>query len=133
MKTYTLARTGLPPLQFEGELMAKAGDRPDVDPAWTVRWHTSAVYATDSGRLVLLLQFHSDRHDELNQNTVLIASTVTKLAELIDEYDPVEYVADFPAHPRWDKRRDDRARHIENQFDAMISDLMNQAGLTETI
>ena len=133
MKTHTLERTGLPALEFHGALLAEAGDRPDVDPAWTVRWHSSAVYNTDKGNLVLLLRFHSDRHDELNQNTVLIASTVTKLAELIDEYDPVEYVADFPAHPRWDKRRDDRARHIENQFDAMISDLMQQAGLTETI
>tara|TARA_R110002020_G_scaffold261230_1_gene475578 strand:- start:278 stop:673 length:396 start_codon:yes stop_codon:yes gene_type:complete len=129
----TLPRTGLAPLVFSGSLLAAAGDRPNVKTSWAVRWHSGQLYRADLGAFVLLLKFNTEQKDEFDRETVLTASDLAGILDLVKKYDPVRWLDDYPAHARWDARREKRNRQIQAQLDEVIEELMSQAGLTETL
>lgn len=79
---YTLPRTGLPPLEFAGELVAAASSATKTGPLCE-RWHEVTVYRTRSGWLVAAVSYRTRRvgeHDHHAATTCTARGAVAWLA-----------------------------------------------------
>lgn len=83
--TYTLTRTGLPPIRFSGTLI---GSRDTREPQNCTRWTEWTIYSTTSGRWILNTRHVSQWANERTSSEVW---TFTSPDEMIDyvraEYD----------------------------------------------
>ncbi|MEZ6132627.1 MAG: hypothetical protein R3C59_28505 [Planctomycetaceae bacterium] len=89
METYTLQRTGLPPLSFQGLLLAESVGE-DSDGTTQGRTHSIAVYETDDGEFVVSVRFQSPFTSELSDNIVEAVSTKDEVEEVLSLYDATE-------------------------------------------
>lgn len=138
MTTYTLTRSGMPPLKFEGELIGIAGERPDVAPSKMMRWYTLQLYKLspsfdlDGPMHLLYIQYHTEAHREKDIQSVVIGTLDALKYELL-RYDWMDAVQDFPPEPKWDGRRDDREFKIRAVVGETVSELWEDAGVSDRL
>ena len=117
MTSYTLIRTGQPPLVFKGHEIASVNG-PWAHGVEQDGYHNLAVYRTDNGKYVLSIQYRTqwpderrDDHAILSENaekqTALVvirgdpADTLRAILRIIKRYHPRELVArEEPGRPK---------------------------------
>ncbi len=92
MSKFTLKRTGLPSLSFEGRILAESrGDR-SLGKAGG-RAHDIAVYRAEDGQLILAVNFVSPHCDETSDHIVEAVDSLEEIEAWLCIYDPNEHIA----------------------------------------
>ena len=133
-EVFTLARHGMPPLKFTGELLAESSSKSHQGPC-QARWHELALYRTSGGKLIAAICF---RQGETRRETVFVCETesalVDDLQHLLDTYDPHH---GWEGHPpgAMDAERKNRliAETIIGGYHDAMSTLLSKAGIVEEI
>lgn len=89
MTRFTLQRTGLPDLDFQGQLLAESVGR-DVDGAAQGRTHSLAIYETDDHEFVVAVSFSSPFDDELSDDIAESVRTPEEAEAFLSLYDASE-------------------------------------------
>ena len=135
---HVLPRTGLPPLEFEGKVLATAGSRPDAPPGRPMRWYCLKLFETqpaidlDGPLYVVHICYHTEATREHNNQSVLVG-TIDELRDELEHYDWMFPVLPFPPETKWDDRRKDREVKILAHAEATLGHLWELANITESL
>ena len=154
---HVLPRTGLPPLEFEGKVLATAGSRPDAPPGRPMRWYCLKLFETvpcisvrpldeldasknrpilaidlDGPLYVVHICYHTEAAREHNNQSVLVG-TIDVLRDELEHYDWMFPVLPFPPEAKWDDRRKDREVKILAHAEATLGHLWELANITESL
>ncbi|MBM83934.1 MAG: hypothetical protein CMJ78_25540 [Planctomycetaceae bacterium] len=138
MQQFTLPRTGLPPVQFKGEIMASATDPLPPFPkakADRRRWHELKLVRHEDQRLILAIGYRTGVQSEVNIDIVELFDSETAMIDfLTNEYDPTEHMDRLPEHLRNAASRQQRMdQRVIDDFEARCSLLLTRAGIVEEI
>lgn len=97
MKTIELNRTGLPPLRFEGELIADATS--EEETVLRFRFHDIEVFRTKAGRIVVYVVFHSDWPHEPHAEAFLV-DRPEDIPLVLTKYAPTSSIIGHPPGAR---------------------------------
>jgi hypothetical protein len=132
-ETITLDRSGLPPLQFTGSLVAHATgqfvntepDKPNND------WWEIAIYRAESDRpysaprfkYVVAVTYHNARRNGFTQR---FADATQSPAALLAKYDPLAVLVNFPPGPQFAARQAHLVRMVRSQWQAILSAVLRE-------
>ena len=89
MASFTIERTGLPVLQFNGEeLVDLAGCDPDGSTGGRV--HDVSVYRTEDGEFIVEISYRSPHSSEVSDDYVEAVESTAEIEEILSLYDPTE-------------------------------------------
>ncbi len=125
MRRLTLHRTGLPPLAFDGRLVADASGKFTGDRT-NVRWHDISVYRTLSGRYVLQIGYNSTWRDEPGWHDAYDLGDSAELVRKLADYDPTRYVRGYPMETRYQERQARLKADIRERFLRQVDEVMGQ-------
>lgn len=91
MMRLTLPRTGLPDLEFLGQLLAESVGS-DADGATQGRTHSVAIFETDDHEFVVAVSFDSPFEEELSDNIAESVRTPEEVEAFLSLYDATERV-----------------------------------------
>ena len=123
MQTITLPRSGQAPLQFTGEQIASADSRDPQGPCQT-RWHELAIYRTESGRLVLALEYQTQWQGEHDRSHALVCETPADLLERLATVDPLSDLIGFPPGAQFDAKRLHTEKCLRQCWEGAVSELL---------
>jgi hypothetical protein len=83
-QTHTIARDGLPPIRFTGELIGH-GSTKTVRGSNQNRWTEAAIYRTKGGKYVVALERHSQWEGERNCYTAASCATAQEVITWLGE------------------------------------------------
>lgn len=122
MEKYKLERTGLPPLSFEGQLLAEAeGQRRNEN-----RWHEIRAYQTKGGRYVLEIVYRTQWQGETDHHWVIDAESPKALTEGVKEYNPVMYALGFPPGKQFEEKQQRMIAGLRMSLAVRISAVFRQ-------
>lgn len=141
-----LQRTGMPPVAFEGVLLAEIADAPvpyEKAKADYRRWHELKLYRHSDGRHVLAIGFRSRHETETPVDTVIVCDTIVDAYEALrdeEQYDPCEFLEGFPTDwpdPVRKAKMERKQRILEDRvnddYDRRVSQLLAAADYEEEI
>lgn len=129
MKTYTLTRTGYPPLRFQGELIAES----DTEQTQALRWYKAEIYRAENGSLVVTVGFRTNWEGEAEHDWVAVCETPAIAAETLRTYDVLPPGRGYPPSEQYRDRQEKLRSHLQRDYDAMISDLLDTDLFVETL
>jgi hypothetical protein len=141
MTTYTLPRTGEPPLSFKGKLLAESVTPP---PEFTVakrqyrRWHEIRLFETAGGKLVVSIGFRTEDETELPIDYVFVCEDRQAVQDLLtgddeDSFDPLENLVGYPKMEKFQQQQEKLERRVEDDYDARVSEVLGKAGFVEVL
>ena len=96
-RKFLIKRSGDRALSFEGRLIAKAGAQGDYGEA-KERWHTLALYHTETGKFVASVEYHATWEGEEEWFEAFVSDMPEKLIEQLQEYDPFSCIFGLPGY-----------------------------------
>jgi len=128
MKTHTLQRTGMPPLQFDGVLVAEA----DTEHLEALRWYTSSIYQVGD-RYVVSVGFRSNWDGEAEHDTVFVCDSNSHVISALRSYDVLPPGRGYPGSEQYRDRQAKLRSYLQRDYDTMISDLLDSDLFVETL
>jgi hypothetical protein len=126
MEPITLTRTGQPPLDFTGELVAESNGRVVANREQN-RWHDLRLYRTAGGQYVLDITYRTEWVGEVSHHWAEIVEPDTDyLTTLLAGIDPCEHLQGFPDHPDFAHRQAKLEAWLRRRFEAQVSELIAQ-------
>lgn len=129
MKTYTLTRTGLPPLRFQGEVIAEA----DTEQLQALRWYKATIYKEKEGRFVVSIGFRSNWEGETEHDWVAICRNPSDVASSLRVYDVLPPGRGYPPSDSYQERQAKLRAHLQRDYDSMISELLDEDIFVESL
>ena len=136
MPLFTLTRTGLAPLRFEGEMIAEASSHGRDGPLQN-RWHEIRVYripcpkaysdmfATPTpDRLVAQVDFHSQWQGEHSHHTADVCESSDVLTDFLIAYDWREGWENYPSSDAYAGRRERNDRVVRGGYLRAVSEVL---------
>lgn len=131
---FNIQRTGDLPLTFTGEKLAEADTQEFGGKAQTERYFSGEVYETTGGRHVIAVTYHTTWKGEApHQDAVIVYPEPESIREALEDLDPVQHVAGFPPGEKYAARQANLITHMNRMWAHLISELLTQAGVSETI
>lgn len=130
MQTITLHRSGQAPLQFTGDLLAAAGSRDTQGPCQT-RYHDLAVYRTETGKLVLAIEYQTQWQGEHDRAHAWVCETPADLRAQLATIDPLGDLIGFPPGAQFDAKRQHTEKCLRQCWEGAVSELL--AGFPEEV
>lgn len=129
MITYTLQRTALPDLTFDGRRLAESVGM-DADGATQGRTHSIAVYETDDGELIVSVRFNSPFESELSDSIVEAVRSVDEVEEVLSLYDATPRLDPnlFRCEPNQPKKQS-VANALQQRFDRQVLEVLKASQL----
>jgi hypothetical protein len=129
MKTYTLTRTGMPPLRFQGEIIAEA----DTQQLQALRWYKATVYQEKEGRFVVEVGFRSSWEGEAEHDWVTVCHKPSEVAFALKNYDVLPPGRGYPPSEAYQDRQAKLRSHLQRDYDGMVSDLLDDDIFVESL
>lgn len=142
MKPHTLTRTGLPPVQFTGELLASQTQEPPPPekPTYNRHWHEISLYRTKGGAFVVYLVYKSDFRHAVERHTVYSTKSMPDMIHFLTHheaadddgsewYDPTEHAAPITSP----ERNQELQESLHDDFSVRVSKLFESMNVAETI
>lgn len=128
MKTYTLQRTGHPPLRFDGELIAEA----DTEHLEALRWYSSAIYRSVD-QFVVSVGFRSNWDGEAEHDSVFVCDSTSGVISALRAYDVLPPGRGYPSSEQYRDRQAKLRSHLQRDYDGMVTDLLDIDLFVETL
>ena len=129
---FTLRRSGQPPLRFQGELIASA-DGQRRNGCKQDRWHELAVYRTQGGKYVVKIAYRTRWPGENDHEAAKVVDDARSVGTALSTYDPVEFVAGFPASDAYAGKQARLLQDLRLRYDALVSEVTADEDFAETI
>jgi hypothetical protein len=121
---YTLKRTGLRPLSFEGELLSEADSRQTQGPCEN-RWWSLELYRTGE-RYIISVSYRTQWQGEHDTDTVVVLDTPKAIEEWLHEF---PHLAGISGYPRGHEERQARLEQSLRQcWEAAVTELLAVLG-----
>lgn len=118
---HRLMRTGLPPLEFDGGLVAESRGN---DDGQQVRWYELFIYRTDGGRYVAEIAYLTEWEGEEDHTVAVAVETAGELARVFTGFDPTVPVRGFPPLPEYADRQRNLHDWITRRYNAQVGELL---------
>lgn len=122
MESFTLRRTGQPPLAFKGEPIAEVDGR-YVGGQEQNRWHELALYRTEAGRYVLAIAYRTIWQGESDHHEAHHAESPSAVLERLRDFDPLEYLVGYPPGRAHEAKQERLRDSLQRRWETLISDL----------
>ncbi len=132
MQAYTIQRSGLPPLSFQGELIAEQEGKRQASREHN-RYHDLAVYQTAGASYVLSITYATIWHGEVSHHFADVFQNEEQVASALLNYDPASHVQGFPPLPAFQSRQDRLLADIKARYEAQVSELLSCAEFCEKV
>lgn len=123
MESFTLTRTGLAPLKFQGELLAEADGERQAGRERN-RWHELAVYRTAGGKYVLKISYRTKWQGELDHDHAESMEKASGVELALRNYDPAKHVGGYPQHAAYAERQAKLLADIRQSYAALVSEVL---------
>jgi hypothetical protein len=123
----TLKRTGLRPLQFEGEQIAETTSRQTQGPCQN-RWWDLELYRTGE-RYVISVSYRTQWQGEHDTNTVMVLSTPAEVEEWLHEFPHLAGISGYP--PGHEARQSRLEQALRLCWQAAVTELLAVLGPEE--
>ncbi len=131
-ETFTVKRTGKPPLRFTGELAAEA-DSHEHDGPLQNRWHELRLYRTAGRQLVWAVAYRTRWQGEHDHHSADVTSEQGVVSELTVEFNPLAGYAGYPAGAHYEEKDRRQREAITLGYQRACSDLFRQAEIAEEV
>ena len=133
-ETYTLDRTGQPPVRFTGDLMFEKSSHDPVTGPLHERWHEVRVYRTKAGNWIVSIQFRTTFASERETSTVAICTDKAGMVLPLTSFDPVASIIGHPVGSTNFERKN-AAIHVavRDSYRACVSAVFEQLGMIEEV
>jgi hypothetical protein len=122
---YTIERTGLPPLIFEGDLIAGDGaSEPDGKRGYDI-----CLYRTEAGSLVLAVWFSSKWEREADHSWAALGATLLQLEEQRLQWTVVPPTVGYPLGDRYAEKQSRLIATLKDAFNRALSEVYLRAGV----
>lgn len=139
-----LTQTGEAPVRFSGEEIAAVTHDPPAPKskhAGARRWHVLKLFQHDDGRYVASVGFRSQFDMEEPHDEILIAASLSEMADELADYDPTEFLHGYPQDWEGSERRarafqtkqQNLERRVTEDYDNRVSQLLLAAGYVEEL
>lgn len=130
---HRIPRTGLPPLVFEGDLLAEASSERHDGPL-NSRWQELALYATTSDRYAAVVHLITRWHGEGDIIHAQHAATLGELVAFLQGVDPLQGAFLPPPHNvRLERQAETIRRTITLAWKDLVGRVLDEAGLEELV
>lgn len=128
MQTFTLERTGLPALKFQGEQIADSRGR-RTNELTGGRYHDIQIFRTDDRRLVVAISYASPLDSEVSDHIVDEVSSLEDVDDVLSLYDPTERLDldEFASA----QCREAVECALTRAFDHQVIDVLSTCGMAE--
>jgi hypothetical protein len=123
MANIRIARTGLPALAFDGELLAESGGKVAAGKEQN-RWHSLALYRTAGGRYVATVEYHTQWQGELD-HTVAEEIGLESVADWFRGYNPTSHCQGFPRSPAYAERQAHLEGWLRQRYEDAVGTLLS--------
>jgi hypothetical protein len=131
--TFTLERTGLPPLQFRGTALGSFRGNPVVYRDGKRESFAVALYMLTDGKYVGQVAYYNEHKKGTDHHAAFLARDRKEVADLFAKHDPGEYVPLPPAIPKYDKLRSIILGDLRLKYRAAVSGLYEAIGMVEKV
>lgn len=132
MEKVHLRRTGLPPLAFTGEVVAKENSRIDGSGHLEGRWHEATLYRAQDGRYVLYVEYKT-RWNELPNEVAFVAQTPAEVSKTLLDYNAVQWMTGFPPGPKYAALKDEACAMVRSGWESLVSRLLDRPEFAEPL
>lgn len=146
MSVYEIPRTGLPPLRFEGELVAEANDAPAVtNPerkdskrpwrAWAhLHWNNVRVYQTKGGSFVVAIAYRNIFRAEQGRDDAYVCGNQAEVIATLRDHDPTQHaIPGAAARHNWAARMPAIHEGMRQRYAAQLAKVFAQMGISEEV
>lgn len=120
---YRLPRSGLPKLQFTGDLLASSdGERSQGRE--NNRWHELAIYRTAAGKYVAAIGYRTRWQGELDYDLAEVLSTPAEVVSYFRVYVPTKHVRGYPTGPSYTDKQERLLADIAHRYYAQASEVL---------
>jgi hypothetical protein len=123
METFTLPRSGQPPLTFEGTLLTHS-DGLHVGGKDNSRWHDLSIYRTKAGALVLCLHYTTCWQGEVGHDETAVCADPSCIIDALTHYDPCAYLVGYPPGKQYEDKQARLKADLIMRFAAQVSDVL---------
>lgn len=127
MTPHRIPRTGLPPLVFEGGLLAEASSHRNQGYL-NARWQELSIYRTDAGRYVAVVVLLTRWQGETD---IIHAQHADDLADLVAWLQGVDPLQGAFLHPGQPAKAEACARALRLAYADLVGRVLDEAGLEE--
>ena len=125
-RKFLLNRSGDRSLSFRGKLIARSGEQGTQGEA-RERWHSIAIYHTESGRFVGAVDYHATWDGEEEWCSAYVAETPDELVEQLQKHDPLACVFGYPDTPQFKSRNDQMHRVLRTRYANALAAVLTTA------
>lgn len=125
-RKFLLTRSGDRALSFQGRKLAQAGEQGTQGEAKD-RWHTIAIYHTDTNRFVGHVEYHATWDGEEAWASAFVADTADDLVQQLQEHDPLACVFGYPDTAQFKSRNDQMHRVLRTRYDNALASVLTTA------
>lgn len=130
LSTFTLPRTGQPPLKFTGSIIAETSGE-IVNGHEQLRYHDIGIYRTVAGKYVTEINYYSSWRNETGYDDVAIWDSTSEVAAALRNYDPVCYVQGWPPGKQFDDRQRRLLVDLRSRFNRQVSEVLAREEFAE--
>ena len=123
MREFTLNRTGLEDLKFQGILIAEFSNRTE-ESGEPDRGHEIGIYRTDDDYWVVRISYRTTHPGEANHDDVEVINSAEEIEPLLSLYNPPEHIAIPPRNIPPAINQAEILRGIINRYDLLVSRLL---------
>ena len=123
---FTIPRSGLPPLRFQGELLAES-DGSCYAGQDRLRYHDIAVYRTDGGQYVVHIAYCTRFQGEVGDDQAEIVTEPQGVSDVLADYRPEVRVQGYPPGDHFTAKQARLVQDICARYVSQVSDILQVA------
>jgi crotonobetainyl-CoA:carnitine CoA-transferase CaiB-like acyl-CoA transferase len=123
MNEMILQRTGLAPLRFRGELLARSEGRIQNGRDHN-RWHDLRVYRTAGGTFVVAIGYRTQWQGESDHDQAETCPEPGDVVTVLTTYDPTGPVTGYPAGDAYAEKQARLLADVRRRFEVQVSEIL---------
>lgn len=128
MDQIQIPRTGDVPLRFTGERIASGTSRRDGGKHPQKQWYEAELYRTTGGNYVAHAIYKTEWTNERECHWAGAFDSRDAAVDWMYNLEVTDLEIGYPSGPRFAGQQEQLLARLEQQWDALISDLLNQCG-----
>jgi hypothetical protein len=128
MDQIQIPRTGDVPLRFTGERIASGTSRRDGAKHPQKQWYEAELYRTTGGNYVAHGIYKTEWTNERECHWAAAFDKRYAAVDWMYNLEVTDIVIGYPAGPRFAGQQEQLLARLEQQWDALVADLLNQCG-----
>lgn len=132
MARFSIPRTGLPDLEFDGELVFAASGN-DADGSTAGRRHELCIYRTAAGEFLVSIAYRSPIESEVSDDYVEVAGSPAELEEMLSLYDPTGQVDQALLDTGDARTKSNVLQALTRRYDQLVAQILSAAESSEPI